>query len=191
MAKFRDETIQYHTERVREAVILFPRASAREVVELLSKSKTHPIVLDKEYVGKLMKKIKGERKHRYRVASFDIRVAEMEDRTQTVISQMWKILHDARNSDKARVMAAKTILDADKNLLDAQMDAGIYDRKLGKVGIDVKHEHEHTVRLPDEIRIPILRALKNYGLIKRVNATVIEPADTRTASGGGVLVAQS
>lgn len=183
MAQFKDETRQYHLERVREALVLAPRGSLRDICELLQGAKV-PLVLDRGYVSKIIRKIKAERQKRYTGADYQARIAELQDRTDVVIGQMWKILYNPKNSDKARVMAGKVILDADKSLLDAQMDAGIFDRKLGSVAVD--HNHEHTVKLPDEIRLPILRAFRNYGLIKHVNATVVP--DTAGADRGGNLL---
>ena len=161
MATLKDETIQYHRERVRETLVLNPRATIADITKLLETANP-PLILGRHYVGKLVRKINTERLVRYDQAHLNRRIAEMQDRTESVITQMWKIVLNPRNSAKERVMAGKVIIDADHDLLQAQMDAGIFTRKLGSIGVD----HEHTLKLPDEIRLPILRAFKNYGIIR-------------------------
>lgn len=182
MASHKDETKQYHRARIQEAMVLNPRASVKEIAELLEYANP-PLVLSREYVGKVIQKIYAERLIRYDRAHLNKRIAEMEDRTQSVIGQMWKLVLNPKNAAKERAQAAKVIIEADRNLLEAQMDAGIFDRKIGTVGIE--HTHEHTLKLPEEIRTPILRAFKNYGIIR--DAKIIEHTPLAAAATGGDL----
>lgn len=184
MASLKDETTQYHRERVREALVFNPRATIKELVDLLQYANP-PLVLERHYVGKLVNKIKGERLTRHSQENLNRRIAELQDRTESVITQMWKIVLNAKHPAKERAMAAKVILDADRNLLESQMDAGIFDRKLGTIGVE--HQHEHTLKLPDEIRLPILRAFKNYGII-HPSYTVLPAEPARSGDNGGSAV---
>jgi hypothetical protein len=131
-----------------------------------------------------VQKIHGERLQRMNRVSLVEKIAEMEDRYRTVAEQMWKIVLDGTADGKGRVAAAKVIVDAEKNLLDAQMDAGIFTRKLGVMG--VAHDHQHTFNLPEDVRAPILRAFRNYGIIKPATYRAIDPAPTTPAETAGV-----
>ncbi len=75
-----------------------------------------------------------------------------------------------------RVVAAKAIIEADHRFLEAQMDAGIFERKLGTV--DVEHKHEHTIA--PELLLPIMATLQHYGMVRKetekTNDTINQPA---------------
>lgn len=175
MGAYGDEKTQLHREKIREALVLNPRATLDEIVTLLQYANP-PVTLHRDYVRRMLHKIKNERELRTNNQNMNVRLAEIQDRTETVIKQMWSILLSKNNAAKDRVMAGKVILDADHSLLNAQMDAGVFDRKLGKVSVE--HAHEHTVKLPDEIRIPILRAMRNYGIIPKPHTVIPDRVDT-------------
>jgi hypothetical protein len=181
MSQFSDNAKQYHKERVREVLVLYPRATVKQIIAVLAEAK-EPLILSDKYIGKVITKIHGERLTRFDRSVLKTAIAEMEDRKEAVVSQMWKILYNPKHSAKDRVMAGKVIVDAEKNLLEAKMDAGIFDRKIGTLDV----HHEHTVNLPDEIRLPILRAFRNYGII-RPSYTVLpaEPTAAGNNIGGG------
>jgi len=186
MAAFNDETRQYHIERVKEVLVLKPTASAESVVRALEGS-TDPLKLDRAYARKLMKKIREERHHRFNREIVQVRLAEIQDKTQLVGEQMWKIFLDPKADDKARVQAGKAIIENEHKFLEAQMNAGIFDRKLGTLAVDHDHIHAHVVSLAPEMKEPILRALANYGLIRNAKYK-LTPAPTPAAEsthGGG------
>lgn len=183
MASFKDETVQYHKERVREVLVLKPNASMRAIREALEGDPRSPLTLDRHYIGKLVRKIHAERAQRYNTAIVESRLAEIQDRTQGVVEQMWRILLDGTADGKGRVMAGKVIIDAEHKLLEAQMNAGIFERKLGTV--EVSHEH----KLNPDLAAPILRALRNYGIVNPTTAVVpykpAELAQPAHAAGSG------
>ena len=53
MATLKDETIQYHRERVRETLVLNPRATIADITKLLETANP-PLILGRHYVGKLV-----------------------------------------------------------------------------------------------------------------------------------------
>lgn len=180
MPAYKDETIEYHKERIRDLIVLKPDVSAHSIREALQSDPKNPLILDRKYIGKLLRKIDEERKHRFDKVKVEKNLAIIEDETQNIISQFWGILLDNQADAKARVMAGKGILDAIHKLLEAKMAAGIFERKLGTVQV----EHQHT--LSPEIALPILRALQNYGIV-RTTATIIEskPAEFSDAAASG------
>ena len=174
---YSEEIKKHHIERIREVISLKQRVSNIAIQKILANDSRDPINLELHYVGKLILKIRQERKSRYNQAVVDQRLAEIQDRTETVIEQMWRILLDTSNLPTARVAAGKTIIDAEHKFLEAQMNAGIFERKLGT--LDVKHEHEHT--LAPELALPILNALRNYGIIERKKVeNIIEQTHANT-----------
>lgn len=162
MPSYRQETIKYHIERVREVLALKPRAGCRVIKEVLSTDKGDPLNLDEWYIISLKRKIAGERVHRFDNAKVEKALSEIQDRVEGVIAQMWGILLDQNKDDRARVAAGKVIIDAEHKFLEAQLATGIYERKLGSVDI---HHHQLT---PDQ-QIAIIRVFTNYGIIKPAN----------------------
>lgn len=182
MPTYKDETQKYHIERVREVLVLNPRATERAIQTVLEQDASDPLKLNREYIRKLKKKIKGERQHRFDKKHINERLAELQDRTEGIIAQMWKILLDTEKSTLARVAAARTIIDAEQKLLEAQMDAGIFDRKLGTVDI----EHTHTLALSPEHKALALAFLRNHGAITKPNIAAL-PDGARS----GEIIGQS
>jgi len=161
MPKYKKETEQYHMERVREVLALNPRAGAIAISNLLKEDRNNPINLDPHYIVKLKRKIQGERIHRFDQAKVEQHIAQLEDETEQLCIQMWRIVLDQTMDERARVAAAKTIIDAKIKLFEAKMDAGIFERKLGTFEM----KHTHTYEIIQEKKILILNALKNYGII--------------------------
>lgn len=180
MAAYSDTLKEYHKSRIKDVMILKPGVSIEGIRRVLELSQD-PLKLDYRYITKVVQKIRAERRTRMDRQEINSRLAEMQDRYEAVTEQMWKILLDGTADGKGRVMAGKIIIDAERLLLEAQMEAGVFERKIGTIAID--HSHEHTLKLPEEIRTPILRAFRNYGIIR--DAKIIEhPPLAATAPGG-------
>jgi len=175
MPAYSDERTQFYKEKVRQALVFNPRASHREIREMLEKNPKNPITLAPDYIGKLVHKIRTERDRRQDFEHVGRRLSEIQDKTTLVTEQMWRILLSPTTEDKDKVAAGKVIIEGEHRLLEAQMDAGVFKRKLGTV--DVEHQHEHTVtlKLPDEIKLPILRAFANYGIIRNTKYKLPAP----------------
>src|SRR5882724_2307975 len=107
---YSQELREYHKERVREVIGINPRASERVIREILENHPTDPISLDRNYIRKIKAKVIESRKWRFNTALVEERLGEMQDRTESIISQMWLLLLDDRMNPKTRVDAAKTII---------------------------------------------------------------------------------
>ena len=185
MAFYSDDQREYHRERVREILALKPAASIITITNVLRKHPDEPLNLDRHYVSQLLKKIRGERIHRYDKAEVRATLAELQDTMRELDQQMWTIVLDPRASKAARTMAAGRIIESNYKFFDAQLNAGIFERNLGKVRLELEHERKNTP-LPDDVREIMLAALKAQGLIKEtpkhVNATTIEPKQITAAA---------
>lgn len=173
MAAFHDDKIQYHKSRVRDVLIINPTLSAEGIQRELKNSFIDPIKLDRQYIEKLVRKVKKERVTRLDRADVRARLSEMEDTFQAVRSQMWNILMDeglnlVKGGIGARVTAGKVIIDSEKVFLESQMNAGVFDRKLGTIGIEASGRIDHIHKMDPELKAPILKALQNYGIIRSI-----------------------
>jgi hypothetical protein len=159
MPAYKEEVTKEHMEAIREVLAVQPRAGAYKIRELLQKRK-NPLVLDPHYILKLKRKIESERIHRFDRAKVEAHIAEMQDEIDQLCIQMWAIVLDKTYDERARVAAAKVIIDAKTKLFEAKLDAGIFERKIGTV--DVKNTYE----IKSEHKVLILNALANYGIIE-------------------------
>lgn len=147
-----------HLERVREVLAIYPRASARQIREVLLADKRFPIALDVHYILKLRGKIESERIKRFDRATIEGYVAKLEDEIEQVLTRAWAILLGAQYDDRARIAAAKIIVDAKLKIFEAKMSAGIFEKHLGTFRVEGKFIDEH--------RVLVLQALRNFGILK-------------------------
>lgn len=176
MPTYKEENQRYYMERIKEVLALKRNAGALTIRKALEGDPNSPLILDRIYIAKLLQKIRGERIHRFDQARVEERLAEIQDRTESVVEQMWRMLLDASAPEVARVAAAKAIVDSDHKLFDAQLNAGIYERKLGTV--EVRHG------IAPENKILIINALLNYGIINPRTGGEID-REPRSAAGDG------
>lgn len=171
---------QKHIELIRQVLAIQPRATIEETQKTLEKN---GVVVNYHYVARLIQKIKTERVVRYDIAKVTARISEMQDKFDEIQKQLWKILLDNSKYEEGRykgrvkvrvsekIAAAVALIKADKELLDAQMDAGVFERKLGTLEADL------SVKIDDPEKLQILKALRNYGVI---NDTGIVDAEFKT-----------
>lgn len=173
MPAYKKETEQKHMERIREVLALKPRAGAITISNVLKTDPNEPLSLDPHYIIKLKKKIKGERVHRLDQAVVEEHISEMQDEIDQVTVQMWAIVLDGSADERARVGAAKVIVDSKLKLFEAKLDAWIFERKLGTL------EVKRTYELKTEHKVLVLQAIANYGIIPPQTKTN-EPASEKS-----------
>lgn len=158
-----NDTKNKHKELVRQVLALQPRATLTEIQETL---KANKVDLNIQYIGKLREKVRAERIIRFDTAKVNARISEMQDKFEELEKHLWKIVIDPRTSTQQKINAAVAIVKTEKELLDAQMDAGVFERKLGTL------EAKFGVNLDDPQRQSIINAFRNYGII--TDAVVVE-----------------
>lgn len=172
---------KYYLDRVREVLVLKPNAGRVLIKKILQENPENPLVLGEAYVGILKKKILGERRRRYDFVKVEERLAELQDRTEGIVAQLWRIVLDGTADERARVAAAKTIIEADHKFFEAQMNAGVFERKLGTVEV----EHSHFLA-PEHVAL-VKTVFKNYGIIKAAGNAALPAPD---GNGRGAIIEQ-
>lgn len=160
MPKINKERERYYMERIRAILAFSPRLGAKAIRQQLQDDYQDSITLDPQYILKLKDKIQRQRKHMISITAVENRIAEMQDTAGAVVAQMVEILLSPSTAPKDRVAAGKLILEADKNLFQAEMDAGIFERNLGSLSL------KHKLVLDPERKSAIVLALTNLGVIK-------------------------
>lgn len=129
-----EETKEIHRNRIRRILVMKPDATICETQSILNSGK-NPLKLDKDYINRIIRKIRkrqGERLKNYTVnkvlASFEEEVGELKKQLWVTINQQ-----DATNSEKT--LAIRELRNSSKDLFDKMFDAGIFEKKLGEVRI--------------------------------------------------------
>ena len=170
MANYTDEKRSEHKELVRQALVAKPRATLKEIQELVEKVINWKF--DKNYLLKVVNAVRAERRVRYaHDPEVNNRIAEMEDKINQVQTSMWQIILNPRAADTAKIRAGEVIVRSEKNLIEAQMDSGIFERKLGTVEVEENAG----------IHQPIINAMFNMGMIQdtMTEAEFVEAAEVK------------
>lgn len=169
MAKYSDETRQQHLKAVKQIMAMKPRASLYVIQESLKNSKLG-YKLNVNYILKIRNKIVEDRQKRFSEAKIERRISELQEKAELVQDALFPILVSPTTPVKEKIKAAKTIMDIETDLFNSQMDAGMFERKLGELGI------KHDIQLDPEDKKSIVDAFINMGLMKAkpVDAKIVD-----------------
>lgn len=137
MAQYSEATTEYIVNRVKEQLVVNPNISLRGLKEQLEKpdqdGRTLPLSVP--YLAKLRDKIIRSRAFVYKNADILVRLGEMHQTKREVIKRLWQEAEYASKS-KERATALKAIMDIERDMLQSEMDAGLYERKLGTLELE-------------------------------------------------------
>lgn len=158
---------------IRDAIVIDPLISVAKLQDALFDKGYRSInngVLHWHYVAKLREKI-----HRQTIENVDRqrvieRVAEMKERYRLAYEQFIRVAFQGEDlrkegtivSTRDRIHALKEIVKLDVAIFKAEMDAGIFDRHLGSVEIELRNKP-----LTVESRELIKQAMINWGMIPK------------------------
>jgi hypothetical protein len=135
---------------IRDIVVRNPVVSVTQLQEDLAKrgfKTAHGNPLDWRYVAKLLRKLTREKALAVDQQKVQLRLAETKERYRVLLETLWRIvdwkpeymeqygIFPPKNEEK--IKAVNTILKMDLAILKAEMDAGIFERKLGEVDLNV------------------------------------------------------
>ena len=132
--KYSKETEKEHISQIRRILVVKPEASILDTKEALSKQRT-PLNLDKDYINKLVNKIRKERSKRMDYYTVNKVLAEFQDEVEELKKRLWVIITDPDGIEKDRIAAIREIRTSSKDLFDKMFDAGVFKRKIGEVEI--------------------------------------------------------
>ncbi len=143
------------------------------------------------YVAKLVRKLNREKALAVDLQKVNERIAETKERYRVMIEMLWRIIdyraeylteyYMSPPSHAEKISAANTLIKLDLAILKAEMDAGIFDRKLGSVDVNVYR----AAPLDPDKATQIAAAFKRWGIdltIPQQRPKLIEaqPADAPT-----------
>ena len=163
------ERQQEHISQIRRILVVKPEASILDIKESLSKQRS-PLDLDKDYINKLVKKMRKERASRLDYYTINKVLAEFQDEVEELKKRLWIIIANPGSSERNKIAAIRELRTSSKDLFDKMFDAGVFKRKLGEVQIGKSLSKEEQDLISRAIEL-------NYGKEK-------DPQSTATYSGG-------
>jgi hypothetical protein len=135
MPAYSKEKEEYFKSQIKALMVVKPDISASEVTRTLAQRKKNPLMLDRFYVSKLMKKIFRERVYRANYWLLHEKLATFEDKMTESEKKLWEIANDPSARRQDRISALREIRNNNKELFEMFFNAGVFDRKLGELEI--------------------------------------------------------
>lgn len=135
--RYSKEKQQEHISQIRRILVIKPDSSILNIREALAKQRKS-LNLDKDYINKLVNKIRKERAKRLDHYTINKILAEFQDEIGELKRRLWIIIINPDNPDKDKIAAIRELRTSSKDLFDKMFDAGIFKRKLGELEIEDK-----------------------------------------------------
>ena len=155
---------------IRDAQFLNPLISYRQLQKILEDRFKKSF--DNKYVLNLRRKVHLEIRHELDQKKVGDRIGEYREFVRMAKESLLRIAHDEKSSNKDKKEAWATMGVLEKNLLEAEFDAGIYERKLGTV--------DHKVILIDPARAAQMARAFQLWTLQGPQARKIEVRDAVT-----------
>lgn len=156
---------------IRDVLALDPLISVDALREALVKKNFKTAAgnpLDWTYIAKLVRKVNREAVTEVSRQVTDERVAKIKERYRLAMDQLLKIAFYSKELQeqgmppptyKERISAIREILKWDIAIFQAEMDAGVFERKLGTLEVE-----RRSAPLPPELKAAIIGAMQHWGL---------------------------
>ena len=154
---------------VRDAFFVNPLISQRQLKVVLD-TKFDRGFGDK-YITKMVRKVHLDIRREVNELEVADRIGKYREFVRMAKDALLKIAYGERSSDKNKIGAWHTIGALEKNLLEAEFDAGIYERKIGTVGV------EHHV-IDETRKAAMLQAIGSTWSLNAPQPRRIEVTDT-------------
>lgn len=133
MPKYSKEMEKEFIARIRSLIVQDPKMTILKVQEILEKHPTKSLHLDRNYIAKLLKKIRNDRANRMNYETVHTILGKFEDEINELKIRLWSILTDPKAKAREKVSAIKELRDGSDTLIGRMFDAGIFERKLGSL----------------------------------------------------------
>jgi len=132
--RYSKERQQEHISQIRRILVVKPEASVLDIKEALAKQRKS-LKLDKDYINKLVNKIRKERAKRLDYYTINKVLAEFQDEVEELKRRLWAIIMSFEASERDKISAIRELRNSSKDLFDKMFDAGIFKRKLGELEV--------------------------------------------------------
>jgi len=170
------ERQQEHISQIRRILVVKTDSSILDIKEALAKQRI-PLELDKDYINKLVNKIRKERSKRLDHHTINKVLAEFQDEIEELKKRLWVIITNPESSEKDKIAAIRELRNSSNNLFDKMFDAGIFKRKIGEleIGKTLSQKEQNLIKKAIEL---------DYGKPKTKSEPKPEPGPDSTTEEG-------
>jgi hypothetical protein len=151
------EQANLYSANIRKLMVVQHDMPALEMQKQLQKLGIH---LHVEYIRRLREKILGERMRRVDRKSLNMALAAFEDVLTETARTAWQIALSPQATRMERLIAIKEIRESHTVIFNKLFDAGVFDRKLGSVDVNVKRSRP----LSQDVEEEIFAAFQRWGI---------------------------
>jgi len=160
MSRYAKDQEKYFLAIIRRIMVQKPDTGAVKIAEDLAQLK-EPIILTRQYVGQLMKKIHKERVYRANSYLQKEYLAKLEDRLTETDRYLWQILNDKSSSGGSKLGATRELRENYKLILEKIETAGIFKNKAGEVDFNFNF---NISKLPQVVLLAMLEKFEQEKL---------------------------
>ena len=142
------EKQQEHISQIRRILVMKPDATILGVQALLQKQRK-PLKLDKNYINRLVNKIRKERAKRLDHYTVHKVLAEFQDEIGELKKRLWGILNNAGATPHEKISAVKELRSSSVDLFDKMFDAGVFEKKMGELRLGLFDYTKQNENRPD------------------------------------------
>ena len=139
-----DAQVAFYMSNIRQLLAIDPEMSLREMQEQLAQNN---INIDINYLGRLRNKHLNARAHRIDRTAQKQALAQINDAMTETKRRMWPILLSKTSTNNEKIAAAAEIRDTYRFVYSLMQEAGIFDKKLGTIDVEVKVKAETDPRV--------------------------------------------
>lgn len=141
-----------HTSQIRRILVIKPDSTILGIQDTLM-NKQKPLKLDKDYINRLVNKIRKERAKRLDNYTVNVVLAKFQDEVEELKRRLWIIITNQMSTERDRIAAIKELRQSSKDIFDKMFDAGIFTKKLGELVMDRKFSKEEQELLNKAIKL--------------------------------------
>jgi len=140
------ERQQEHISQIRRILVVKTDSSILDIKESLAKQRI-PLELDKDYINKLVNKIRRERSKKLDHHTINKVLAEFQDEVEELKKRLWIIITNPDSTEKDKIAAIRELRTSSKDLFDKMFDAGVFKRKMGEpeIGKELTQEEQDLI----------------------------------------------
>jgi len=177
MPKVPAEREDYYINLIRSMRARRPNISIVEVTEAL---KAEQIILTRQYVGELFHRADEAALKSIKYESAYEMLAPVVERLSAMRDVLWNLIADKKTSKGVKVYAVKTLMDADKMMMEAIYNSGLLQKDLGRLEVD-EFLHGHITH---STYAEVAKTMQNFGLLspnqRKVMDKILLPSPDET-----------
>jgi hypothetical protein len=135
--RYTKERQKEHISAIRRVLVIKPESSILGIKEALLKRKK-PLKLDKDYINKMVRKIRAERSQRLDRYTINKTLAGFQDEINELKNRLWRIIITPETSERDKISAIKELRNSSIGLFDKMFESGVFEKKLGELNVSDK-----------------------------------------------------